>query len=100
DRALAAHGLELEIDAHALHARRIRRMLEVLARLAALQGQHLLFGGVPEGPRQLVWPGDRPGYLAPVAPAGGDVGRGWACQELLTPTRICYDPGGRAPCQS
>src|SRR5215470_16478113 len=100
DRALAAHGLELEIDAHALHARRIRRMLEVLARLAALQGQYLLFGGVPEGPCQLVWHGDRPGHLAPVAHAGEHVGLGWSCQELCTQTRICYDRGGRAPCQS
>src|SRR6185503_11298111 len=70
DGALAAHGLELEIDAHALHAGRVRRMLEVLARLAALQGQHFLFGRVPEGPRQLVGYGDRPGDLAPIAHGG------------------------------
>src|SRR3989442_9294290 len=70
DRARAADWLEREIDRHAAHAGRVRRMLEASARLAALERQHATFGPVPQRLRPLVWDGNRPGHLAPVAHRG------------------------------
>ena len=60
DAALAADGLELEVDGHAVHTGRVRGMLEVPASLAALQRQHALLGRFPEGLCPLVRDGNRP----------------------------------------
>src|SRR5206468_173325 len=67
DGTLAADGLEREIGRHAAHAGGVGRVLEVLARLTALQLQDAAPGRVPEWPRPLVRDGDRPGHAAPVA---------------------------------
>src|SRR3989442_12260895 len=66
DGALAGDGFEREVGRHAVHASRVRRMLEALARLTALQRQHSSPRRVPERLRPLVRDGDRPGHLAPV----------------------------------
>src|SRR5713101_6444517 len=65
--ALATDGFEREVDRHAVHAGRVRRMLEVPARLAALQRQHAPAGRFPEGFRPLVRDRNWPGHPAPVA---------------------------------
>src|SRR5262249_15995536 len=67
DRAHSADGLELQVDADALHAGRVRRMLEAVAALAALQLQRAAPCRLPERPCPLV--GDRHGsrHLAPIA---------------------------------
>src|SRR2546425_3155652 len=67
DGALAADGFEREVDRHAVHAGRVRRMLEVSARLAALQRQHAAPGRFPEWFRPFVRDRNWPGHLAPVA---------------------------------
>src|SRR2546425_10359121 len=67
DGALAADGFEREVDCHAVHAGRVRRMLEVPTRLAALQRQHAPPGRFPEGFRPLVRDRNWPGHLAPFA---------------------------------
>src|ERR1700674_193007 len=67
DRTGATHGFELQIYSHAFDAGRIWRMLEMSATLTALQLQNTPLGRIPEWLRPLVWNGDRPGHLAPVA---------------------------------
>src|SRR5262249_17916098 len=71
DRPRAADRLELELGGHAPNTRRVRRMLEVAAGLAALQREHALLGRVPEGFRPLVGNGDGAGGLAPVSQRQG-----------------------------
>src|SRR5438132_1051609 len=96
DGALAADRLERQVDRHAAHAGGVRRMLEVLARLTALQRQHAALGRFPEGLRPLVRDGNRPGHLAPVAHRQGlaaskDVGAGRPCQAPARAIHISTD---------
>src|SRR5262249_49524156 len=67
DRALPAHRLEFEIGRDAARARRVGRVLEMPAALAALQFERAAFGRFPERARPFVWHWDRPGRLAPLA---------------------------------
>src|SRR5205807_656487 len=69
DRARAAHWLELQIDADALHTGGIGWMLEAAAALATLQLERAASRRLPERPCPLVRDRHGPCHLAPIAHA-------------------------------